>query len=152
MKWIFTKKKLQGEIDKVVEPLNEKIEELSKIITDKEFKYLDKVSVLEKEKELLLKTNQSHQEMIESREKEIEELNIEINKLKQKSKEYSGAKGGLIKQINKLQERLTEAEIKLSQRYIIKELKPEKARNTQIMKTKSSSKTSQIIKKVVEDE
>lgn len=150
MKWIFTKKKLQGEIDKVVEPLNRKIEELSHKISDKEFMYLAKASDLEKENEALLDANKGHQMMIEEKELEIKKLDDEIDKLKLKNREYAGAKGGLIKQINKLQEQLTEAQIKLSQRYILKELAPQKARNTQVIRAKSSSKTSRIIKKVVD--
>ena len=142
---LLTNKRFQGEINKATKPLNDKIEELNKIISNKEFRYLEEADKLKNE---IQKSN----EMIESKEELIEILEVELYELNLKYKKAFGAKGGLIKQINKLQEQLNEAEIKLSQRFILKELKPQKAKNMQVMRTKSSSRTSKIIKKVVAGE
>lgn len=137
---LLTNKQFQGEILKATAPLYEQNR-----------KYQDIIYNLMEEKESILQANEKHQEIIVLRENEIKRLEQELKTITEKNKKNMGAKGGLTKQINKLQRELDEANEKLSQRYIIRELKPEKPRNTQTMKTKDSSVTSKIIKKVVEN-
>lgn len=126
---LFTNEKHKTENGK----LREELKNQEKLVTKKANKINELVKKLEDDKEI------------------ISNLNEDIIQYKNTIRKINGAKGGLIKQINKLQDQLTEAQIKLSQRYIIKELKPQKARNTQVMKTKSGAKTSEIIKKVKEE-
>lgn len=136
MKLFITNRQFQGEIEKVLEPIKQENEKLRDIIANKEYTYLVE--------------NHNLKIHLEQYKKILEEQEDKINKLKKEKKELIGAKGGLTKQINKLQDELEEANKKLSQRYILKELKPVRAKNTQKMKTKDSSKTSRIIKKVVD--
>lgn len=85
------------------------------------------------------KMNLLHNE-IETQKQQIEDLNKKIRTI-------TASKGGLTKEKNKLQQELIDARVKLSKRFILKEEKPEKVKNTQTMKIKSSSATSKIIKK-----
>ena len=149
---LLTNKQFQGVIDKVEEPLKKEIEELKDRIFDKEYFYLKRVDKLEKEL-------YQYEEYIKEQEKCIEDYNNKTQKLINDKKLLFGAKGGITKQLHKiekenanLKEYIKELEQKLSERYILKELAPQKAKNTQVMKTKSSAVTSKIIKKVVEDE
>lgn len=142
---LFTNKQFQRVLERELAPLKQENEELRDKITKKEFRFLEENSKLHK------KINE-YEDIIKAQEDGIYQLNCKIDELKEEIRKINGAKGGLTKYAHRLEKELAEANEKLSQRYIIKELKPEKARNTQIMKTKSSSKTSQIIKKVVEDE
>ena len=145
MRLLYTRKQFQGELEKVLKPIKDENESLNNIIKNKEFKYLSAKNKLEDE-------NKQYQDLIVLREQEINRLENMIKELKSSHRKLASAKGGLIKKINELQDELSEAQIKLSQRYIVKELKPEKVKNTQIMKIKSSSKTSRIAKKMKEAE
>lgn len=149
---ILTNKQYQRELEKEIRPLKLEIQDLNTIISNKEFEYLNDKCELEKQNEELLKVNQAHQDIIVEREHEIKRLEEENKELKEKLAKNTGARGGLTKQVHKLEQELADANEKLSQRYILKELAPQKSKNTQVMKTKSSSKTSNIIKKVVEDD
>ena len=142
---LFTNKQFQRVLERELAPLKQENEELRDKIAKKEFRFLEESSKLKKD-------IQSYEDIIKTQEEAIYQLNCKIDELKQEIRQINGAKGGLTKYAHRLEKELAEANEKLSQRYIIKELKPEKARNTQVMKTKNSSKTSQIIKKVVEDE
>lgn len=144
MKLFMTKRQFQGELNKVVSPLQTEIEDLNRVINNKEFEYLSKCSQLEKK-------NEKYKEEISKLEKMILTLQDEIDKLELEKRRINGAKGGLTKQLNKVESELNEANEKLSQRYILKELVAEKSKNMQTMKTKSGLKTSNIIKKVKED-
>lgn len=148
---LLTNKQFQGEIEKQLRPLRQEIEDLNIIIGNQKFEYLSAKEDYEKERDALIRANEGHQDIIIQREEEINRLNFEIEKLKNKYSKIWGAKGGMTKEINKLRQELAEANEKLSQRYIIKELKPEKAKNMQVMKTKDSSVTSKIIKKVTDE-
>jgi len=149
MKLLYTRKQFQG----MVEEYESEIEQIQKA-----YKILEKYAsemLIEKDNykskfEKLFKKNVDTQIDNGNLSLKLEELDNKYNNLSKKYKSVCTAKGGFIKQINKLQDKLNEAEIKLSQRYIIKELAPEKSKNTQIMKTKSSTVASKIIKKVVE--
>ena len=114
-----------------------------RIFTNKQFQ-----RVLEKEIAPLKQENEGLRKKIADKEfyfcKKIQELE------KHYAKVIPGIKGGYILQIKRLKNRLKKAEEKLSQRYIVKELKPQKSKNMQIMKSTNHFKTSQIIKKVVE--
>lgn len=138
MKLLYTRKQFQGELERLVAPLKQDNHNLKNLINRREFNYLAENEVLKKE-------NEEFRNQIRTLEEKIE-------KLTEDKKLLFGAKGGLTKYVHRLEKELGEAKEKLSQRYIVKELKPEKAKNTQVMKTKSRSKTSKIIKKVVEDE
>ena len=145
MKLFITNKKLQGEINKYIIPLQEEIKELKRKIGNKEFRYLEEASNLRNK---LVEC----EEIIKTEEEYIKALNKKVERLTEDKKLLFGAKGGLTKYVHRLEKELAEANEKLSQRYIIKELAPEKSKNTQVMKTKSKLKTSQIIKKVVEND
>lgn len=152
MKLLYTKKQFQRDLVKALAPLKQENEELRDKINKKEFRFLEEKNNLEKQVE-------EYKGIIETEEEFIQKLNKKIDKLTEDKKLLFGAKGGLTKYVHRLEnelkdvkEQLKEAEKKLSQRYILKELAPQKAKNTQVMKTKSGSKTSKIIKKVVEDE
>ena len=142
MKLFITNKKLQGEINKAIEPIKEENEKLRHIISKKEFRYLDERDRYKEQLDVLLEVNSNHQNLIAMKEKEI----------KNAKKLWLGERQVLINKLNELQNKITEAEDKLSQRYILKELKPSKPKKTQTMKIKSGSVTSKIIKKVVENE
>ena len=142
---LFTNKQFQRVLERELAPLKQENEELRDKIAKKEFRFLEENSKLKND-------IQSYEDIVKTQEEGIYQLNCKVDELKQEIRQINGAKGGLTKYAHRLEKELAEANEKLSQRYIIKELKPEKARNTQVMKTKSSSKTSQIIKKVVEDE
>lgn len=151
MKLFITNRQFQGEMEKALAPIKQENEELREIINKKEFRYLV-------ENDKLKKQIDEYEDIIKIQEEGILQLNSKIDELKEDKKLLFGAKGGLTKQVNKLQKQLeevqkelAEANEKLSQRYIVKELKPVKSKNTQTMKTKSGAKTSKIIKKVVED-
>ena len=137
---LLTNKQFQGEIKKATQELQEKLNKKEDII----YKLIE-------EKEAMFKANESHQEIIKQNQEEISRLTNELETMSEKYKKAWGSKGGLIKQMNKLQSELNEAQIKLNQRYILKELKPQKSRNVQEMKIKDSSVTSKIIKKVTND-
>jgi len=141
MKLFVTKRQFQGELNKVVSPLKKEIEDLNTIISNHEFEYLSQKDQLERENEKLKKKIAQMEEIIILREEEI-------NKLEYEKKKICGAKGGLTKQLRKVESELYEANEKLSQRYILKELVAEKSKNTQIMKTRNNLKTSNIIKNV----
>lgn len=145
MKLLYTRKQFQGEISKIKDAYKKEIERLQNKINNKDYLYLEKTNKLEKE-------NEQYKIMILEQEGCIVDLSDKIKTLTKEKRIINGAKGGLTKYAHRLEKELAEAKEKLSQRYIIKELAPQKAKNTQVMKTKSSSKTSQIIKKVVEDE
>ena len=137
MKILYTRKQHQQALTEEIAKYNEKIDKLMKYNQELLFKN----SNLEDENEKLKSLNEKY---------EIENSDIyaKNNELKLKIREINGAKGGLTKQVNRLEKELAEANEKLSQRYILKELAPTKSKNTQIMKTKSSSKTSNIIKNI----
>jgi len=141
---LLTNKQFQGVIDEVEEPLKKEIEVLKDKIFNEEYFYLKKANKLEKQVK-------EYQSIILTEERFIVELNKKINKLKEEKKLLYGAKGGLTKYIHRLEKELAEANEKLSQRYILKELAPQKAKNMQVMKTKNCSKTSNIIKKVADN-
>ena len=142
---LFTNKQFQRVLERELAPLKQENEELRDKIAKKEFRFLEESSKLKND-------IQSFEDIVKTQKEGIYQLNSKVDELKQDIRQINGAKGGLTKYAHRLEKELAEANEKLSQRYIIKELKPEKARNTQVMKTKNSSKTSQIIKKVVEDE
>lgn len=151
MKLLYTRKQFQGETEKALAPLKQENEELRDKINKKEFRFLEEKNNLEKQL-------QDYEELIELQDDAMHTLNCKIDKLTEDKKLLFGAKGGLTKYTHRLEKELeetkkelAEANEKLSKRYIIKELAPVKSKNTQVMKTKSGSKTSRIIKKVVED-
>ena len=148
---LFTNKQFQRVLEKELAPLKQENLELRNKIANKEYAYLNEKNKLEQKVLECADMLQQRDEMIVVQDKKILKL-IEDKKL------FFGAKGGLTKQNNKLREELDkvkqelkEAKKELSKRYILKELAPVKAKNTQVMKTKSGSMTSRIIKKVVED-
>lgn len=159
MKLLYTRRQFQGEMEKALAPLKQENEELRDKIAKKEFRFLDENDKFKKQLE-------EYKETIELQDTAMYKLNCIIDKLTEDKKLLFGAKGGLTKYNNKLQKQLeekdkelkkikkelNEANEKLSQRYIVKELEPVKAKNTQVMKTKSGARTSRIIKKVVENE
>lgn len=149
---LLTNKQFQGEIEKAIAPLKQENKELNSIIANKEFKYLE-------ENEKLNSKVKECKDLIFANEEYIKLLEQKVEKLIEDKKLLFGAKGGLTKYTHRLKKELdqckkelSEANEKLSQRYIVKELKPQKAKNTQVMKTKSGAVTSKIIKKVVADE
>ena len=135
---LFTNKQFQRVLEKELQPLKEENIILKDTISKKEYKYLSE--------------NQRLNVILQQYEETIEILESKLGKLELKYKKVFGARGGLTKYVHRLEKELAEANEKLSQRYIIKELKPSKPRKTQTMKVKSTAKTSKIIKKVVEDE
>lgn len=152
MKLLYTRKQFQGEMEKALAPLKQENENLRDKIAKKEFRYLDESSMLKDQIDNLLQALDEKDNLI-AKQQDI------IKKLTKDNKLYFGAKGGLTKYNNRLKkelkqvkEELNEANEKLSQRYIVKELEPVKVKNTQVMKTKSGARTSMIIKKVVENE
>ena len=142
---IFTNRKYQEELEKVKKPLENRILELRNKIDSKEYNFLEENSRLQN-------NIQKYNEIIVTQDNEIQKLFKQVKELKQKVKEINGAKGGLTKYNNKLEKELAEANEKLSKRYIIREITAEKPKNMQVMKTKSGVKTSNIIKKVVEND
>lgn len=152
MKLLYTRKQFQGEMEKALAPLKQENEELRETINKKEYRYLEEGTQLAKQ----LSECKS---IIEEKDNLIHKQEEKIKKLVDDKKLLYGAKGGLTKythrlekQLEEVKKELNEANEKLSQRYIVKELKPEKAKNIQVMKTKSGAVTSRIIKKVVQDE
>lgn len=138
---LLTKKQFQGEMEKAILPYKLEISELEKIINKREYDYLEQTDKVNK----LLETSKYHQNM-------VHELSRKNTELEQKLRQVNGARGGLTKQIKKLQDELDEANKKLSQRYIVKELVEQKHKNTQKMKIKSNAVKSKIIKKVVNND
>lgn len=141
MKLFLTKRQFQGELHKVVSPLQQEIEDLNRIINNKEYEFLSQSSKLEKQNEKLKAENKKLESIILT-------LTEENAKLSNEKRKINGAKGGLTKQLNKVENELSEAKEKLSHRYIIKELASEEYKNMQTMKTKSNLKTSNIIKRI----
>lgn len=97
-----------------------------------------------------LKENNDYQRKI------IELKQTDIAQLSKKYKDATGAKGGLTKRVNELLKQIKEKDLtiknlneKLKMRYILTELKPEKAKK-QTMQLYSKRRTSNIIKKVQE--
>ena len=127
---------------------NEKIDELTHILQAN-------TECLEK---FILKNEDLQFELAELNENNAKLTQI-INNEKAETKKYSGRCGGLTKQINKLlkeNEELKNDIIKLRSeyeefkkgKYIVRELKPEKAPKTQKIRIKSGQKTSDIIAKI----
>ena len=88
-------------------------------------------------------------------------LNSAIDELKAETKTLRGAKGGYVKQINKLnrnleetQKKLEETEMKLEEsmtdKYLVKKVPMGKLPKGQVMKMKSHAKQDKIIQKVYE--
>lgn len=156
MKLFYTRKQVQGEIKKAVELKDEKIESLSKIINNEEFKYLEEMDKYKDLYDKLLETNRYHQKMLELKDNDLEQLSAKYRKI-------CCSTGGLRKEINKLINQVEECQKKLSEkdleiadlksdRYLIKKVPAGKKTKTQEMKiySASSTKKSEIIKKVTE--
>lgn len=156
MKLLYTRKQFQGEMEKALASLKQELQKEKNEKSDKEMMLLTRVDELGKQLE-------GCNDIIKEKDTLINKYEKIIKKLTKENKLYFGAKGGLTKYNNKLQKQLNEkdnelkslkkelaeANEKLSQRYIVKELEPVKAKNTQVMKTKSGASTSRIIKKVI---
>lgn len=137
MKLLYTRKQFQGEMEKALAPLKQENEGLREIINKKEYRFLQEKDLLEKHQNEFIN--------------QIRNLEQKVEKLTEDKKLLFGAKGGLTKYVHRLEKELSEAKEKLSQRYIVKELKPVKSKNTQVMKTKNGARTSKIMKKMAED-
>ena len=150
---ILTKKNLQGIINKELEDSKKEIEKLKKTISNKEFQYLEERDKYKDKSEKLEEVNKEHQNLIVLRENSIKELETTIKNLKEQNRKLNNGKGGFIKKIHELEEKVNEANIKLSQRFILKEIpnKIGRPRKTQVMKTKSNTINSKIIKKMKEE-
>ena len=148
---LLTNKQFQGEIEKNTKPLKREIEDLNRTISNKTFEFLSEKEKFEKKIGSLKEENESMKNIISEREQEIVSITKRLEVMTEKYKKAFGAKGGLTKQLNKIEKELEEANDKLSKRYIVKELKSQKPRNTQVMKIKDNSVTSKIIKKVTDE-
>lgn len=95
MKWIFTKKKLQGEIDKNCNDLKKEIEDLKTFINNKEFRYLEERDKYIDKCKKLEETNRYHQQIIQLRD-------ADIARLSKKLRQANGARGGFVARINEL--------------------------------------------------
>lgn len=84
--------------------------------------------------------------------KETEKLKSAIKKLQEEKKVLSGAKGGYVKEINKLKKQVEELKIKLEEsmsgKYVLKKIPSGRRPKSQPMKLKDCSRISNISRKV----
>lgn len=101
-------------------------------------------------KESYIELNETSEEL----KRTINEYGNEISKLNILVRKLRGSKGGYTAKINKQAKEIEELKKKLEEsmtdKYLVRKLKPQKAPKTQITHIKSNAKTSRIIKKMYE--
>lgn len=84
--------------------------------------------------------------------REIQKLNVLVKQLKKEKHKLQGAKGGYVKEINKLKKQVEELDFKLKEsmtdKYLVKKIKPGRTPKGPQMKLKDCSRISNISRKV----
>ena len=95
---------------------------------------------------------EEYNKLLDEAESEQRELMQEIFILKEEKKKILGAKGGYVKEINKLKKQVEELEFKLKEsmtdKYLVKKIKPGRTPKGPQMKLKDCSRVSNISRKV----
>lgn len=145
---ILSNKKYGGLVNEI-KNLNEEIIRLDNVIKTKNDFIRDLLFKETKREKLIEKLDKASGSLQEKN----EILSNELEAIKEKYRKLSNAKGGLVKQINKLTKELEESNLKIadlkSDRYLIKKLPADKPK-AQEMKVYGikSNKNSQIIKDI----
>lgn len=128
-----------------------------KILRNKTYqRMVDTYNGLLKEKEQVERdytiSCEEYNKLLDEAESEQRELMQEIFILKEEKKKILGAKGGYVKEINKLKKQVEELEFKLKEsmtdKYLVKKIKPGRTPKGPQMKLKDCSRVSNISRKV----